>query len=928
MPSTRGTPLADLARIRRQHDPLSSYRLQFSARFRFEDATALVSYLDELGITDCYTSPLLKSVTGSEHGYDISDHASLNPALGSEDEFVTLAASLTARGMGLILDFVPNHMGLDERSNRWWRDVLEHGPDSPFAAYFDIDWTASDDHPRGRVLLPILEDGYGDVLHRGEIRLDENAGVPVISYYDRQLPIAPGTLDGLVDPGTAPQALNGDAGDAASWDRLHALLERQWYRLAHWKTSFDEINYRRFFDVNQLGGIRMELPDVFAATHQKVFELIALAHITGLRLDHPDGLLDPAAYFEALHEAIEAIASEPGAQTATPFHVVAEKILAHGERLPASWPIAGTTGYGFLNDLNGLFVASGNEKAMRRVYAGATGRRESFAEVSYRSRRLVARSSMASELSMLTHALKRLAETDRRTRDFTATALSRAIAEMVACMPVYRTYISESGFSASDRQTVDVAIDRARRCNPVMAPAVFMFLRQVLLADGAENPTSLHAKRQFAMKFQQFSAPIQAKGIEDTAFYRYNALVSLNEVGGDPACFGTPVDTFHAGNAVRLEQWPREMTTTATHDTKRGEDARARLNVLSEIPLEWRRAVMQWRRINAIRRTAVDREWAPDTNDEYLLYQTLTGSWPAEALDAPIPREAPGDFVGRLKAFMLKAIREAKTHTSWLNQNHAYEDAVAVFVETTLRGSTAERFLKSFVPFAREVARAGMVNSLAQVVLKVASPGVPDFYQGTELWQFDFADPDNRRPVDFASRVEMLAAMRPWVDRADPTHTPVAGDGGQAPFVTELADTWPDGRIKMFVTAAALRLRRAWAPVFVEGAYLPLGADGPGRDHIVACARQLGDRAAVAVVPRFSTTLRRTVDERRLGETWANTVVVLPTMLATGRLRNVITNEQYEVSDGTLDARALFRRCPVALLVTSACAHVQAKRPC
>lgn len=907
-----GTPLAHLWRMRRQHDPISSYRLQFSARFRFEDATALVPYLDALGITDCYTSPLLKSVTGSEHGYDISDHASLNPALGTDDEFIALATALRSRAMGLILDFVPNHMGLDERSNQWWRDVLTHGRDSAFAGYFDIDWTATDDHPRGRVLLPILEDGYGDVLQRGEIRVIDEDGVPVVSYYDRRLPIAPGTLDGLADAATA---LNGQPGDSASWDRLHDLLERQWYRLAHWKTSFDEINYRRFFDINQLGGLRMELPEVFAATHQKVFELIERGHMTGLRLDHPDGLLDPGAYFDRLHEAIAAIPAESGGQSPS-FHVVAEKILAHGERLPDTWPIAGTTGYGFLNALNGLFVATGNEKAMRQLYAGATGRRETFAETSYRSRRLVARSSMASELSVLTHCLKRLAEADRRTRDFTATALSRAIAEMVACMPVYRTYISDTGFSASDRETIDLAIDRARRCNPVMAPAVFMFLRQVLLAEGGDA-AALHTKRQFAMKFQQFSAPIQAKGIEDTAFYRHNALISLNEVGGDPTCYGTHIDEFHAGNVVRLEQWSREMTTSATHDTKRGEDARARLNVLSEIPLEWRRAVMQWRRINAVRRTAVDRESAPDANDEYLFYQALTGSWPPEALDAPLLTGAPDDFVDRLKAFMLKAIREAKTHTSWLNQNRAYEDAVAHFVETTLRGSTADRFLKSCVPFVREVARAGMVNSLAQVVLKVASPGVPDFYQGTELWQCDFADPDNRRPVDFARRVEMLAAMRPWLEHAGADATRVVDGDRQTSYVTDLLAHWPDGRIKMFVTASALRLRRAWAPLLTDGAYLPLAAAGPGRDHVVGCARQLDDRVVVAVAPRLSTTLRQSANERHLGDTWAGTAIVMPARPANGRWRNVFTNERY-VPDGTLEASVLFRHCPVALLVTSA----------
>ena len=406
-----------------------------------------------------------------------------------------------------------------------------------------------------------------------------------------------------------------------------------------------------------------------------------------------------------------------------------------------------------------------------------TGRRESFEEVAYQAQRLVMGSSMASELGVLSHALKAIALSDRRTRDFTVTALSKTIVEVVACLPCYRTYVNAAGFSAADRDMIDVAVDRARRSNPVMAQSLFRFLRNVLLADEHANG-KLPALRQFAMKFQQFSAPVQAKGIEDTSFYRYNVLMSLNEVGGDPSRFGMSPDEFHGTNRVRQERWPLELIATATHDTKRGEDARARVNVLSEIPAVWRRSVSEWRKINVGHRTAVDRAYAPDANDEYLFYQALVGAWPAEHVGAPIPVEAPSELVARLRAYMQKAIKEAKVHTSWFNQGGAYEDAVGRFVDTTLRGSAAKRFLKSFVPFVRRLSVGGMVNSLAQLVMKVASPGVPDFYQGTEFWHLDLADPDNRRPVDFLARESVLGALMPWIERVEhPTSPELAACG-------------------------------------------------------------------------------------------------------------------------------------------------------
>ena len=978
-----------------RYAPTTTYRLQFGSHFSFVDARRLIPYLEQIGITDCYASPLLKASPGSTHGYDIVDHNSLNHELGTDDDFDAFACELQARRMGLILDFVPNHMGLDPSANLWWRDVLQHGQASPFADFFDIDWDPITPELKGRILLPILQDGYGDVLNRGELRLSFNDGELELHYFDRRLPIEPTSsisvlksafgietesatdaeaepdsgewaeyrdvlvalealpptwvrdpalqearqvitrrartqLASLVDRSPRIRAAidrvvascNGTSGEPDTFDRLHDLLDRQPYRVAHWKTAFDEINYRRFFDINDLGAIRMEDCRVFDAAHRKILQLIAEGKITGLRIDHPDGLLDPASYFHRLERATaEALARGGHAPWSGGFYIVVEKILGHGEFLPNNWPVAGTTGYGFLNCVSGLFVDAGNREALRSGYMRSTGRRESFEEVAYQAQQLVMSSSMASELGVLSHALKAIALSNRSTRDFTTTALARTIAEVVACLPCYRTYVSLNGFSAADREMTDVAVDRARRANPVMAQSLFRFLRNVILADEHANG-SLPALRQFAMKFQQFSAPVQAKGIEDTSFYRYNVLMSLNEVGGDPSHFGTSADDFHGANRVRLERWPLELNATATHDTKRGEDARARLNVLSEIPMDWRHSVSEWRKINAVHRTAVDRAYAPDANDEYLFYQALVSTWPAEPLEDLVPLEAPPDVVARLRGYMQKAIKEAKTHTSWFNQGGAYEDAVARFVETTLRGSAAKRFLRSFVPFVRRVSIGGMVNSLAQLVLKVASPGVPDFYQGTELWQFDLADPDNRRPVDFSARESMVSSMLPWIERAESPASPALAACGCDPeletYAGDLLSKWPDARIKIFVMACALRLRRRDPVLFLEGLYQPIRAEGAEAAHMIALMRTMNDRILIAAVPRLLTHGLPEGRHIPIGrDVWKDTRITLPAESTASTYRHVFTGARMKAdAGGSLPAADLFRTLPVALLVS------------
>ena len=891
---------ADRAHERPSRVPVNLYRLQLHRGFTFDDARAVVPYLAALGVTDFYSSPFLTAGRGSTHGYDIADHGTLNEELGGDAGYNALSDALAQAGLGFVLDVVPNHMGVEPERNHWWRDVLENGPSSIYARFFDIDWTPIKPELTDKVLLPILGDQYGAVLERGELQLGFRDGAVVLHYFDRVLPLNPrryvvllkhdierlreklgdeephlreflsiqSSLQNLPpaterDPDKmierhrekevarerlmhvadaspdlrehierAIAVWNGTPGDPRSFDRLHALLDEQNYRLAYWRTASDEINYRRFFDVNELAGVRMEDPAVFEATHGLILRLIGEGKVTGLRVDHPDGLFDPIDYVARLQAHVrDLLAARGGARPSggrKPFYVSVEKILSANEELPAPWAVHGTTTYSFLNEVNGLFVDSKNATSMRRIYARLTGHRESFQTLMYHSKRFIMQSAMSSELAVLAHALNEISESQR--------ALARLHAERAAqgadgsgrVLPGV-SHLRQRARRERHRSSGDSSCDlRARRRNPAMESTIFDFIQSVLLPPAPlDDPTPEgDADRQrrlaFAMKFQQYTGPVHAKGVEDTSFYRYNVLVSLNEVGGDPERFGrTPAD-FHEANRRRLERWPLEMIGTATHDTKRGEDVRARINVLSEMPDAWRR---QWQ-VDAHQRparTRVDGDHAPDRNDEYFFYQTLIGTWPAEDLDAPVPREATEEYAGRVRAYMRKAIKEAKAHTSWVNENRPYEKALDDFVTSTLRGATSAAFLGAFVPFQRHVARLGAINSLSQLALRMTTPGVVDFYQGNELWDFHLVDPDNRQPVDFAVRralLEELTASRPDLDT--------------------LLATWTDGRIKMYLAATLLRLRREMPELWLEGAYLPLRGGDPVSDrHVVAFARKM-----------------------------------------------------------------------------------------
>lgn len=758
---------------------------------------------------------------------------------------------------------------------------------------------------------------------------------PSISERRREKEVARNRLRKLVESAPLIQAhieacvaeFNGTVGKPASFDRLHELLERLPYRLSYWKTASHEINYRRFFDINELAGLRMEDPEVFAACHGLVLRLVREGKVSGLRLDHPDGLFDPAAYAEMLQQAVflgwaseiageeaeqallkwRRTRAEPGVRC--PLYVVAEKILEGREPLPENWPLHGTSGYDFLNSLSRLFVDPAGWKPLRHLYEQIVGRQVRYADMVYEGKKLIAASALSSELNVLAHTLNRLSEADRHTRDFTLESLREALREVVACFPVYRSYVSRRGVSDEDRRNIEIAVARAKRRNPAMEPSILGFVRDVLLSGPEGDP----ARLAFAMKFQQYTGPVHAKGVEDTVFYRYNLLLSLNEVGGDPQHFGSLPAQFHDTNRRRLQRWPYAMLATATHDHKRGEDARARLNVLSELPLEWGEHVERWMATCRTHRALLDDEPAPDPNDEYLFYQTLLAVWPPDATRNKLPA-APPQLVERLRRYMTKAIKEAKVHTSWIHSNEDYDRAVDQFVQQVLAGPTAAAFLQDFLPFARRIAHLGMVNSLAQVVLKIVSPGVPDFYQGCELWDLSLVDPDNRRPVDYALRDQMLAALKPLVEAAW-QHPPAT----RPKAVSLLLENWEDGRIKMYVTTLGLRLRRRAPETFLAGEYLPLEADGHCASHVVALARRHADHRVLAIVPRLVAGLTAPNYGLPVGAVWAETTLRLPPELSAPLFHNLLTGETVHPTAGddmcNLPLADVLCTCPVALLV-------------
>ena len=960
--------------------PLATYRLQFNHCFTFLDAARLIPYLHALGITDCYASSFLKAVPGSLHGYDLIDPGLLNPELGSEADFAAFAAALKSYDMGLLVDVVPNHMGILSAENRWWWDVLENGPGSRYASAFDVDWAPLKRELNGKVLLPILGEQYGTALEQQDIRLVYEEGGFAVTYFHHRLPIAPASWAKILSlgindlagrwgeehpaiqevrsivtalrhlppacersreaiaerdrekqlakrrlatlmadsrevreyVGTTVERYNGTKGVSDSFDHLDALLNEQHYRLASWRVASEEINYRRFFDINELAAIRTEDPQIFSESHRLIFRLLKEGVATGLRIDHVDGLYDPEHYLRQL-QAWAATELPPASGEDRPsLFIVVEKILGTGEQLPRSWPVAGTTGYDFLNLLNGLFVRSDHAKAMEAVYRTLTGQRQPYEELVYQAKRLIMRASMSSELNVLGHELNRLSERDRHYRDFTLNSLTHAACEIIACFPVYRSYVTtdREGVLERDRRFIHQAVDCAVQRNLAVSRQVFDFVRNLLLGSLAPSKTLTNEERvRFVTRFQQTTGPVMAKGVEDTVCYLYNRLVSLNEVGGDPGRFGRSLEQFHQGIRDRCARWPHALSATSTHDTKRGEDVRARLNVLSEIPDRWRKAVVRWMRMNKRHRTDLEEGPAPERNVEYLLYQTLIGAWPVETLDAGHYEE----FGKRIERYMIKAVREAKVRTSWVNSHEAYEDAITRFIQKLLERRSGNPFLDEFLPFQCMVAKYGLFNSLSMVVLRVAAPGVPDCYQGTELWDLTLVDPDNRVPVDYATRERIMAeCLR--LERA-------TGEDRLATLQAWCA-SWEDGRMKMFVLSQALRHRRAQADLYLHGDYVPLTSQGRFHSHLCAFARLHQDQAVVVVAPRFPASLEADPQQGAApDDLWQDTSVTVPSWKPGSVYRHLFTGEQFETAGHgqhqVLSVGAVLRHCPVGLLTRS-----------
>ena len=918
--------------------PRATYRLQFTPDFGFDDAAGLAPYLAKLGVSHLYASPYLKARPGSTHGYDITDHNVFNPELGGASGFARMSAALKAKGLKQILDFVPNHMGVGGADNPFWLDVLEWGPDSAYAGWFDIDWDSDQAYLHDKLLVPILGGQFGAELAEGKLTLKFDAATgsfAVWAYDTHMLPICPvhygeilgdddETLDRIGDgfsglPAWRPQVLrraeslkadlvetvrerpeiadaigvavarfNGTPGHARSWRPLDQLIRQQFWRAAHFRTAADDINYRRFFNINDLAGLRMELPAVFDHAHRLVATMLRDGTIDGLRIDHIDGLLDPKGYLERLR------ARAPNRQGRASYLVV-EKILGPEEPLRADWPVDGTTGYEVTNQLLAVMVDPAAEADFSRIYADFAGESEPFAKTLRACKKRIMDNEMSSELNSLAREITRIARRNPKTSDFTRNLLRRALREVVANFAVYRTYIDFDGVpTEEDRQSLDNAIAAARRTETAIDSSVFTFLYDLLTGDlvaGPKSGLSRNAVLHAAMRFQQYTGPVTAKGLEDTAFYRFNRFIGLNEVGGHPTAFGRPLPVFHDANAERAEHWPHSMLTTSTHDTKRGEDTRARLAALSEVPNAWAEAVADWSRILRPTPAEADPDHRPDRNDEYALFQLLVGTCPFELLGDRRDHDAVAVYAERLKGAMTKAIREAKVHSTWADPDEAYEAATSAFIDMMLLGDRAEAFWAAATPFMTRLAKLGAQNSIVQTVLKLTIPGVPDIYQGCELWDFSMVDPDNRRPVDFAARSAALEAVQADLE------------GDRAAALSTYRSTWQDGRLKLAVTAMLLSLRRDQEALFADGDYEALAAAGPDADTVCAFRRQEGSAEIVVAVARFPG--RR--EDRGFDPA---TELALPV----GRWTDVLSGRTVE-GGRSVSASALFDLMPAAVLL-------------
>ena len=924
--------------------PAATYRLQFTPDFGFDDAAAIAPYLAELGISAIYASPILTPRPGSRHGYDVVDAQAVNPELGGLERFEALSQLLREQGIGWVQDIVPNHMAFAS-DNRMLMDVLENGPDSRFHDFFDIDWNYPYEGIRGRVLAPFLGKFYGDCLESGELRLCYDRQGLAVCYFQFRLPIRIesyyrvltydlGRLRARLERGhphfvkflgvlyllkytpsgaegrerydqisfikqmlwelwsDSPEIhefldeniriFNGQIGQPASFDLLDGLLDEQFFRLSYWKVGNEELNYRRFFTINDLISLRIEDPKVFDYSHALILKLVAEGKIDGLRIDHIDGLYDPAEYLSRLRERAPYI------------YLVVEKILESDEELPVSWPCQGTSGYDFLGMVQRLFCQPEAEAAFTALYQAFSGDATPCATLIDRNKRMIVAKHLAGDIDNLAHLLKGISERYRHASDFTLYGLKVALVEVLVLFPVYRTYIGRAGPSRADQERIQRVIAEARRNLPNYRNEL-AFIERFLCLEFGEHMAAEDKEQwlHFVQRLQQFTGPLMAKGVEDTVFYVYNRLLSLNEVGAGPLRFGADLEEFHAFNHHRGACWPHAMNASATHDTKRGEDARARLNVLSELPGEWERLLWEWHEINRPHKARAGEQWAPANADEYLLYQTLLGAYPFDLSEYPA-------FIQRVKDYLIKATREAKARTNWLEPDQLYENALLAFAERAMEPGRDNPFLQSFLPFQRRIQHHGILNSLSQTLLKLAAPGVPDFYQGAELWDLSLVDPDNRRPVDFERRGALLKEL--------------TSAGVNAPqLLQDLLARPEDGRIKLFLIHRALQARRAHLELFQQGAYQQVTVIGGLKGHVVAFARERGDQRALVVTPRFSTGLIKD-GEYPLGEAVWQETRVLPPPGSRLRWRDALTGQTVRAEEA-LWLREALRDFPVALLI-------------
>ncbi|NLF84411.1 MAG: malto-oligosyltrehalose synthase [Candidatus Gastranaerophilales bacterium] len=960
--------------------PTSLYRMQFNKNFTFKDAMQVIPYLNELGISHCYASPILHARADSTHGYDIINHSELNPEIGSLHDFNDFVNTLHHYDMGLIVDIVPNHMAIG-KENLWWMDVLENGQASRFASFFDIDWAPSKKELKGKVLLPVLGDHYGNILTSGQLKFsfEHETGKLKLHYWDHEFPVNPSSylifLEHRINvlearlggnnpdfleylsiitqfrkiPGineSSPEkiaernrekdiasgrlaalcrrnaAIEGfiqenlndfqcKINDPLSCNRIHNLLEEQAYRLAYWRVSIDLINYRRFFDVNYFVGLKTENPLVFNCTHTLILDLIEQRKIDGLRIDHPDGLLNPTGYFIKLQaEAAKRLGvnfdpsqEELLGSQQLPVYIVAEKILAPFEKLPRNWAISGTVGYEFLNDLTRVLVNGDNSKRVSKIYERFIGKVIDFDELVIECKKIIMKTSLTSELSTLSNHLSRIFERYYSSRDYTLNNIRDALTEIIACFPVYRTYISPEDKNDKAEDYIKWAIGLAKKRTTYADPSIFDFIEKILIVEPDEEKDSPGYADilYFTMKFQQYTSPLMAKGLEDTSFYRYNRLIALNEVGGEPSIFDISVNDFHNNNIKRLEKTPCGLLNTSTHDTKRSEDARARICVLTEIPDKWHNLINKLSRINKFRKIKIDNVLSPDRNDEYLFYQTLLAIYPCKILsDAE-----KDDIMQRIERYMIKAMREAKVHTSWVNINSQYEEATIGYIRKILSSPDNHPFWKEFMPFLKEIAHVGALNSVFQVVLKLTCPGVPEIYQGSEVLKFTLVDPDNRNPVDYELLRQNFAEIRHSLNEPN-----------------NRADNWHEellplnsGRMKLFYTAAILNFRQKNKNLFRYGNYVPIEAEGVMKNHVIAFARHYGNECAIVVVPRCVYGMVTDSEPLPVGhKNWQDTKITLPNDFSEYSFKDIITGTRFENIGKSLNIGDILNKLPAAVL--------------